>query len=391
MLYHTAAFEQSRLRCVALEHVGVHSVGLHAAEVGQQFLQASCSRKHIYSPVVVEKERRVVEVRNARVQRPALTRVFCRINVATERLVVGREVKIVEAVVVAQRRCPLPTSIHGALLHVVFWSVVERREHIAHCFPVYKVFRVHHRRTWHKVHGGRNEPVVVAHANHIGVRHVGPHHWIAHSVLYLHHLLGKASAHHAVALSRVVQRVAGAGAALRPHYVSRRYHLWQSVYDGVVRGAVSAHFLAHHLAGHQGHVGGFEVEVCQEVFIHGLHLQWPVLLSRVGLALQHQYAFYHAFLLCLSGQFHKSCVRVAVIVLGHVFHPVGLFFQIACIVHFVKQLDSASADGHVYHSHPHVVGQTGQHGASEVVGRCKPRVRPAQWRHSLVPLSAFPP
>ena len=180
---------------------------------------------------------------------------------------------------------------------------------------------MHHRSTGHKVHCGRHEPVVIANANHVGIGHVCPHHRVLKSVFYLHYLLGKPSSNDAVAFGSVVQEVLCTRAVFRRHDVSRRNHLRQLVDNRIVCGTLSSYFLSHHFSCHEWHVSSLEVKVGEQVFIHLFHLLWPVLLSGVGFSLQHEYSLYHSVSLSNLGQFHKSGIRVVVIVLSHVFHP----------------------------------------------------------------------
>ena len=267
---------------------------------------------------------------------------------------------------------------------------MERREHVACHAPVDEVLGVHHRCAGHEVHGGGHEPVVVAHANHVGVGHVGPKHRVLKRVFYLHHLLGISAADDAVAFGGEMERVFGAGTALRRHHMGCGNHLGQAAHHGIVCGAASAHVFAHHLASHERHVGGIEVKVGEEALIHLLHLHGPVLLCGVGLALMEQDAFDDAILLSLLCQFDETRIRVVVVVFGHVFHPSRLLVEILPEMVFVEEVDAASADGDVDDADADAVRRAADHGATEVVGWSQSGIRTTEWRHGAVPFASFP-
>ena len=76
MLYHATAFEQIVLLFVAHVERDVHAALLLGRKVGVEFGQFACSAEHIHAPVIVEEQRCVVKVGQARVLRPSLARVF---------------------------------------------------------------------------------------------------------------------------------------------------------------------------------------------------------------------------------------------------------------------------------------------------------------------------
>ena len=102
MLDDTAAFEQSFLLSITLEHLAAQSAFLHTAQVGQQFLHLTCAVEHVSPAVIVEEERGVMEMRNARMKRPSLARVFGGINISLIRSIVGREIYVIQTVMVSQ-------------------------------------------------------------------------------------------------------------------------------------------------------------------------------------------------------------------------------------------------------------------------------------------------
>ena len=60
------------------------------------------------------------------------------------------------------------------VLHAVVRSLFETVEYVAYHFPVHKVLGVHDRGTWHQVHGGAYEIIVIADADEVGIRAVAP-------------------------------------------------------------------------------------------------------------------------------------------------------------------------------------------------------------------------
>ena len=115
------------------------------------------------------------------VQSPTFHRVFRRIDERTERLVVRREQHVELAVVVTERRGPLPAPIDGASLHVVLRRVMQLVEDIARQLPVHQILGAHHRRTGHQVHRRAHHVKVIAHANHVRIGQIRPQHRIGKS------------------------------------------------------------------------------------------------------------------------------------------------------------------------------------------------------------------
>ena len=75
---------------------------------------------------------------------------------------------------ILQRGGPLAAPIDGSLLHVVLGRVGQLVEDIADGLPVLQVLRLHDRCTRHQVHRCGYQIEGVAHADHIGIRHISP-------------------------------------------------------------------------------------------------------------------------------------------------------------------------------------------------------------------------
>ncbi len=90
------------------------------------------------------------------------------------------------ALVIFQRGSPLATTIHITAFQVVLRAVVQRIEDVVHCFPVYKVLRVHNGCSGREMHGGRNHPIIITYANGIHVGYIRPYNWVREGFLSLH-------------------------------------------------------------------------------------------------------------------------------------------------------------------------------------------------------------
>ena len=90
-------------------------------EVGLQLHQLTGTIYDIYTVVVIEEQRAVVEVAHTRYQRPLTGRVLSTINisVAHSTLLVGSEEHIEATIMVFQGSSPLTTTIDGTFLQVV--------------------------------------------------------------------------------------------------------------------------------------------------------------------------------------------------------------------------------------------------------------------------------
>ena len=119
-----------------------------------------------------------MEVGQPRVERPAAARVLGGVDIALPRLVVGREVGVERAVMVAQRRGPLAPAVGRSIAEAVARGVVQAVVDVAYNLPVDKILRVHHGRSGGVEHGGVDHVVVAAHADDVGVGRVNPQHGV---------------------------------------------------------------------------------------------------------------------------------------------------------------------------------------------------------------------
>ena len=146
----------------------------------------------------------------------------------------------------------------------------------------------------------------------------------------------------------------------------------------------------HHLAGKQGHLFGFELQVAQQVVVHLLHHAGPLGVAGVRLALVHEHTLDHALLLRLFGQRHEAFIRIVVIGGEHRFHPSRRPFYIGLDAVVEESLYMDASDSHGDDAHAHILGQVFCQCSSEVVDRRESGVLTAERRQGLVPLAHFP-
>lgn len=187
MLERLTAFEQALFVGVALENLQVEPARLHVAEVTLQLTQLTRAVEQVDLAVVVKQQGGIMEVGRTGHECPRTRRVLRAVYVAPVGFVVGREPDVEQSVVVTDARRPLSASVDGTLQQVIAWQVGQLLEDIADGLPVDEVLRPHHRAARHEVHRRADEVVVVAHANHRGVGHVGIDNRVAECLLLLRH------------------------------------------------------------------------------------------------------------------------------------------------------------------------------------------------------------
>ena len=169
-----------------------------------------------------------------------------------------------------------------------------------------------------------------------------------------------------------------------------RNYLGQLVDDGVMGCTTASHLLAYHLSRIKRNIVGIQSEVGKQVLIYFLHLRRPILLTCIGLALEHEHSLDYSLLLGNLGQFDETGVWIVVVVLGHILHPLWLLLKIRSIVLLVEEFDSATTNGDINHSHLDILRQTLHHLPAEIVGGCQTSVGATKGRNGSVPLSLFP-
>ena len=155
------------------------------------------------------------------------------------------------------------------------------------------------------------------------------------------------------------------------YHMSRRNHLRQRLNDRIHSRTTALHIFIDHLTGNQGNILGLQIEVTEQTLIHLLHLQRPVLLTRVRLSLMEQNATDNALLLGLLSHFHQTAIGIVVVFTGHILQPVGTGGDIIGTRICVKKLYLTTTHGHIDDTYALVFRQTVTERTSEIIGRCQ--------------------
>ena len=104
--------------------------------------------------------------------------VFGCIYISLCRLVVRGEVCVESAVTVAERCCPLSSSVYCAFLKAVARRLLETVIDVADDLPVHEVLRVHDGSSRHEVHCRADEIIAVSDPDNVRIRAVRPDHGV---------------------------------------------------------------------------------------------------------------------------------------------------------------------------------------------------------------------
>ena len=177
MLDDTGSLQQSPFVLLALEVMAQRAFH-HAFQVASQLAHLARSEENIRRAVVVEEQRSVMEVAQARMNGPGTLglRSGKDVGVAHGTALVRSQQSPELPVVILQRGRPLAATIYRSLLHIVFGRVRQPVEDVAHGLPVLQVLRLHDGSARHQVHRSADHIESVADADNVGVGHIGPQH-----------------------------------------------------------------------------------------------------------------------------------------------------------------------------------------------------------------------
>ena len=123
----------------------------------------------IHLTIVVEEHTKVVDVSLHVVVLPRTANVFR--GVALQSLAVHVGINIKLSVGITDARSPDALSVYLLMIFqrkAVFWKI-KAVEAVAHILPVYEVLGMEYNQSWHGVHGGTCQIIVVAHTKYVWV------------------------------------------------------------------------------------------------------------------------------------------------------------------------------------------------------------------------------
>ena len=173
----TRSLQQTSLIGLTLEIVTETTLD-DTFQITRQLTHLSCSEEHIRRTVVIEEQRRIVEMAQTGVDGPGTLSLGSRkdIGVSHATCLVGSQQRPELTVVVFQRGSPLSTTIDRPFQQVILRRIRQLVEDIANGLPILQIFRGHDRRTRHQMHRSRHQIEGVAHTDNIRIRHIRPQH-----------------------------------------------------------------------------------------------------------------------------------------------------------------------------------------------------------------------
>ena len=119
VLDHAGAFEQTRFICITLKEFTM-AARHHFRKVGIQLHHLSRSINHVCLIVVIEEESGIMEMLQTAVDSPLSFDIISSTDISlSTRIIIRSKERIELATMILQRCCPLTTTIHGTLLHVI--------------------------------------------------------------------------------------------------------------------------------------------------------------------------------------------------------------------------------------------------------------------------------
>ena len=138
---------------------------------------------------------------------------------------------------------------------------------------------------------------------------------------------------------------------------SSKYGLGDIIHNGDMLPADSALVFLNGFAHEQRYILCLQVQLFQNIVIHGLHTIRPVDITIVGFSLMQQDSLDDTLLLGYLGKLDESGVWIAVILGSEVLHPVGLLLQVRLAGALVEEVDAGTAHRHGDGSHLDAVHQ----------------------------------
>ena len=204
------------------------------------------------------------------------------------------------------------------------------------------------------------------------------------------HHVGITLTHGAIAFGNEMQSIATLRTSLGRDDVGSRDSLGDIIHNGDMLPAAAALVFLNSFSHEQRYIFCLQVQLFQNIVIHGLHPVRPVGITIVGFSLMQQDTLDDTLLLSYLGKLDESGVWIAVILRCEVLHPVGLLLQIRLIGTLVEKVDAGTAHSHGDGSHLDAVWQVIHHLSSEIIYRSEASVWSCLRRDSGMPLSLFP-
>ena len=187
-----------------------------------------------------------------------------------------------------------------------------------------------------------------------------------------------------------MQTITTLRASLGRDDMSCRNGLGDIIHNGDMLPAAATLVFLNGFAHEQRNIFCLQVQLFQNIVIHGLHTIRPVGITIVGFSLMQQDTLDNTLLLGYLGQLDESGVWIAVILGSEVLHPVGLLLQIRLIGTLVEEVDAGTAHSHGDGSHLDAVGQIVHHLSAEIIYRSETCAWSCLRRNGSMPLSFFP-
>ena len=185
MLDHAGTFEQTFFIRITLKKFAM-AARHHIRQGCIQLHHLACTINHIRLVIIIKEESCIMKMLQTAVDGPLSFDIIGGADISLSTGIIIRSKERIElATMILQRCCPLTTTIHGTLLHVILRRIGKFREDIVHGFPVHQILRFHDRRTRHQMHGGTYHIEAVTHTDYIHIRHISPNHRIGEILLKL--------------------------------------------------------------------------------------------------------------------------------------------------------------------------------------------------------------